>query len=146
MTLQDGSNWVTFKTRFLYAMGSLDVEGHFDGSEKTPTQPTLSSPDEKRWTTADKELNETYLAATRRWQCNEKVAHAQLAQVVSDSLLIHIQHATTVAYMWQTMVTEFDEKGQMIQVDLHRKMMEKQAADSNNIQAHLDEIHSCANP
>ena len=111
MTLQDGSNWVTFKTRFLYAMGGRDVEGHFDGSEKTPTQPTLSSPDEKRWTTVDKELNETYLTATRKWQCNEKVACAQLAQVVSDSLLICIQYATTVADMWQTMVTEFNKKG-----------------------------------
>src|SRR5882724_6004787 len=87
---QDRYNWVTFKTRFLYAMGGRDVEGHFDKSEKTPTQPTLSSPDKKRWTMADKELNETYLTVTRKWQCNEKVACAQLAQVVSDSLLICI--------------------------------------------------------
>jgi len=92
-------------------MGGHDMEGHFDGSEKTPTQPTLSSPDEKRWTTADKELNETYLTVTRKWQCNEKVVHAQLEQVVSDSLLICIQYATTVADMWQTMVTEFNKKG-----------------------------------
>jgi len=41
---------------------------------------------------ADKELNETYLTVTRKWQCNEKVACAQLAQVVSDSLLICIMH------------------------------------------------------
>jgi len=106
-------------------MGSHNVEGHFNRSEKTPTQPTLSSPDEKRWTMADKELNETYLTVTRKWQCNEKVACAQLAQVVSDSLLICIQYTTTVADMWQTMVMEFDKKGRMIQINLHCKMMEK---------------------
>src|SRR5882724_6468830 len=140
MTLQDGSNWVTFKTRFLYNMGGHDMEGHFDGSEKTPTQPALSSPDEKRWTTADKELNETYLTVTRKWQCNEKVACTPLAQVMSDSLLIRIQYATTITDMWQTMVMEFNKKGKMIQIDLHRKMMEKQATDSDNIQAHLDKM------
>jgi len=122
---QDRSNWVTFKTHFLYAMGGCDVEGHSDGSEKTPTQPTLSSPDEKRWTMVDKYLNETYLTAMRKWQCNEKVARAQLAQVISDSLLIRIQYTTTIADMWQTMVMEFNKKGQMIQIDLCHKMMEK---------------------
>src|SRR5882724_4242701 len=137
---QDRSNWITFKTCFLYAMGGCDIEGHFNGSEKTPTQPTFSSLDEKRWTMMDKELNEAYLAETRRWQCNKKVVHAQLAQVMSDSLLIHIQYATTVADMWKTMVTEFNKKGQMIQIDLHCKMMEKRAADSDDIRAYLDEI------
>ena len=121
-------------------MGGCDIEGHFNGSEKTPTQPTFSSLDEKRWTMMDKELNEAYLAETRRWQRNKKVVHAQLAQVVSDSLLIHIQYTTTVADMWQTMVTEFDKKGQMIQIDLCHKMMEKQATNSDDIRAHLDEM------
>ena len=73
----------------------------------------------------DKYLNETYLTAMRKWQCNEKVARAQLAQVISDSLLIRIQYTTTIADMWQTMVMEFNKKGQMIQIDLCHKMMEK---------------------
>jgi len=60
-------------------MGGHDIEGHFYGSKKTPPQPTFSSLDEKRWTTMDNELNEAYLAVTRRWQCNEKVVRAQLA-------------------------------------------------------------------
>jgi len=47
-------------------MGGRNVEGHFNGSDKPPSQPTLSSPDEKRWTMTDKELNEAYLAAARR--------------------------------------------------------------------------------
>ena len=82
----DRSNWITFKTHFLYAMGSCDIEGHFDRSEKPPSQLTLSSPDERNWTVKDREQNKAYLAVVRKWQRNEKIVHAQLAQVVSDSL------------------------------------------------------------
>ena len=106
-------------------MGSHDIEGHFDESETPPTQPTLSSPDEMRWTAADKELNSAYLIVARKWQCNEKIVHAQLAQVMSDSLLICIQHSKGIANMWGAIVSEFDKKGCMIQVDLCQKMMEK---------------------
>jgi len=101
-----------------------------------------------RWTTADKELNSAYLVAMRKWQRDEKIACAQLAQVVSDSLLICIQHAKGVADMWESIIAEYDKKGCMIQVDLRRKMMEKRASDADDIRAHLDEMalmHECLN-
>jgi len=121
-------------------MGGHDIEGHFDGSETPPTQPTLTSLDKMRWTAADKELNSAHFAEMRKWQHNEKIACTQLAQVVSDSLLICIQHAKGIADMWETIIPEFDRKGHMIQVELCGKMMEKQASDANDIQAHLDEM------
>ena len=136
----DGSNWVTFKTCFLFAMGGHDIEGHFNRSETFPPQPTLSSPDKKRWTVADKEQNDTYIVVVRKWQHNEKITCAQLAQVMSDLLLIFIQHAKGIVDMWGSIVTEFNKKGHMIQVDLCWKMMEKQASDADDIQAHLDEM------
>ena len=57
-----------------------------------------------------------------------------------NSLLIHIQHTKSIADMWGTIVTELDKKGCMVQVDLHCKMMEKWAADMDDIQAHLDKM------
>src|SRR5882724_521364 len=125
----DRSNWVTFKTCFLYSMGSRDVEGHFDGSDLAPPKPTLSMTNESKWMAADIEWNKAYLRSEKKWRHDEKVTCTQLAQVVSDSLLIHIQHATSVADMWRIIISEFDRKGHMVQVDLHRKMMEKCASD-----------------
>ena len=142
----DGLNWVTFKTRFLYAMGSWDVEGHFDRSDLAPPKPTLSMINESKWMVADIEWNEAYLRSEKKWWHDEKVVCAQLAQVMSDSLLICIQHATSVADMWRTIISKFDRKGCMVQVNLHLKMMEKCASDSDDIQAHLDEVvlmHEC---
>jgi len=74
---------------------------------------------ESKWTVADIERNEAYLRSEKKWWHDEKVACTQLAQVVSDSLLIRIQHATSVADMWRTIVSEFDRKGRMVQVNLH---------------------------
>ena len=105
-------------------MGGQDVEGHFDGSDLAPPKPTLSTTDESKWTAADIERNKAYIRSEKKWRHDEKVARAQLAQVVSDSLLICIQHATSVADMWRIIVSEFDRKGCMVQVDLCRKMME----------------------
>src|SRR5882672_4895555 len=82
----DSSNWVTFKTQFLFAMAGCDLEGHFDASNPSPLAPTYSSPDENRWTMADKEKNVAYCPLARKWKHDEHVACAQLAQVISDSL------------------------------------------------------------
>ena len=136
----DGSNWVTFKTQFIYAMAGHDIEGHFDRSEPCPTPPTFSTMDQNKWTPEDEAKHESHLKFIRTWKRNENIAHVQLAQAISDSLLFRIQHASNVANMWATIVMEHDRKGHMMQVDLHRRMMEKQAKETDDIWAHLDYI------
>jgi len=89
-------------------MAGRDIDGHFDGSDTPPPAPTYTTLDETKWSTADHEKNQAHLSLAKRWKHDEHVAHAQLAQVMSDSLLIRIQHAGTVADMWNTVVTEFD--------------------------------------
>ena len=44
--LLDSSNWITFKTCFLFAMEGHNVEGHFDGSKPHLVQPTPSTQDQ----------------------------------------------------------------------------------------------------
>ena len=115
----DGSNWVMFKTWFLFAMAGHDVDGHFDRSDTPPPMPTYSTLDETKWTMADHNKRQAYLSLVKRWKHDEHVTCAQLAQVMSDSLLIRIQHTGMVADMWNTVVREVDQKGHMVQVDLY---------------------------
>jgi len=129
----DGSNWVTFKTRFIYAMVGHDIEGHFNGSEPFPMPPTFSTTDQDKWTPEDETKHEFHLKLIKNWKRNENISHAQLAQAVSDSLLLRIQHTGSVADMWIAIITEYDRKGCMTQVDLCRKMMEKQAKETDDI-------------
>jgi len=127
-------------------MTSKDLEGHFDRSDPAPPFPTYSMADESRWTTMDKDKNQAYLPLAKKWKHNEYVACTQLTQVVSDSFLIQIQHAGTVADMWKTIIAEFDHKGRMVQVDLCCRMMEKWVSKTDDIRAHLDDMdlsHEC---
>jgi len=121
-------------------MASHNLEGHFNASDPAPPVPTYSSLNEDRWTTADKDKNLAYLPLARKWKHDEHIARAQLAQVVSDSLLIWIQHAGSVADMWKRIVTKFDHKGCMVQVDLRHKMMEKRVSKMDDIRVHLDDM------
>ena len=84
----NSSNWVTFKTRFLFTMAGHDLKGHFDGSDPAPLFPTYRMADESRWTAMGKDKNQAYLPLTKKWKHDEHVQCAQLAQVVLDSLLI----------------------------------------------------------
>ena len=56
----DGSNWVTFKTQFLFAMAGRNVDGHFDGSDATLPTPTDSTSDDTKWTTMDCDKSQTH--------------------------------------------------------------------------------------
>jgi len=107
----DSSNWVTFKTWFLFTMAGHNLKGHFNGSDPAPLIPTYSMADKSRWTTMDKDKNQAYQPLTKKWKHDKHITCAQLTQVVSNSLLIQIQHACTVANMWKTIVAEFDHKG-----------------------------------
>ena len=48
-----------------------------------------------------------------------------MVQVVFNLLLIQVQHASAVGDMWDTIVVEFNKKGNMVQVDLCHRMMDK---------------------
>src|SRR5882724_3496042 len=136
----DGSNWVTFKTRFIYAMPGHDIEGHFDGSEPFLTPPTFSTTDQNKWTSEDEAKHESHLKSIRTWKRNQNITHVELVQAISNSLLLRIQHTGNVTDMWATIMTEHDRKGCMTQVDLCRRMMEKRAKETDDIQAHLDDM------
>src|SRR5882672_8452804 len=86
----DGSNWVMFKTCFLFTMAGRNVDRHLDESDTTPPAWTPSTPDETKWTTEDWDKQQAHLLLVRKWKHNKHVAWAQLAQVVSNSLLIRI--------------------------------------------------------
>ena len=90
---------------------SHNLEGHFNGSNPAPLSPTYSMADKSRWTTVDKDQYQAYLPLAKKWKHDEHVTHSQLTQVVSDSLLIQIQHAGTVANMLKNIIAEFNHKG-----------------------------------
>jgi len=64
----DGSNWVTFKTQFIFAMAGCNIEGHFNGSEPFPTPPTFSTMDQNKWMAEDEAKHESHLKSIKTWK------------------------------------------------------------------------------
>jgi len=82
----------------------------------------------------DQDKNQAYLLLARKWKHGKHITWAQLAQVVSNLLLIRIQHAGTMANMWRIIVVGFDRKGCMLEVDLHCRMMDNCVSKMDDIQ------------
>jgi len=80
----DGLNWVTFKTHFLFTMGGHDIEGHFDRSETPPHSTHSQLPRQDEVDSGRQGTKQCLPHSGRKCQCDEKIMHAQLAQVVSD--------------------------------------------------------------
>jgi len=118
----------------------VNLEGHFDEATLLPRSPLTAwqmSPDGPLWTRTKVKL--TYLL--QRNGSTMSTLHAlNLHRLSPNSLLIQIQHASTVANMWKTIVVEFDHKGRMVQVDLCCRMMEKWVSEMDDIRAHLDNM------
>ena len=64
------------------------MEGHLDGSELPPTLLTPLRADPVCLTSVDKEKIEVHHVAHKKWKHDENIAWVQLAQGISDSLLI----------------------------------------------------------
>ena len=136
----DGSNWVVYKIRMKYAIASRGLTECLEGTAITPEHPMLSSTDVQKWTEKDREAMSEYESMFDRWQQHKYLVHAQITGSIKDSMLMKISHCDTAAEMWKSLCNQFEEKTCMVQVDLHKRMMQKKASEEDDIPAHLDAI------
>jgi hypothetical protein len=85
----DGSNWVIFKDRFLFAAAAGSLKGHIDGSGKPPVNP-LPTPRVPLTEDQKVEMSE-YSASLTKWEMEENIMKQALASVIPDSLFIEVR-------------------------------------------------------
>ena len=73
----DGSNWVIFKDRFLFAAATAALKGHINGTEKPPVAPV---PDTREPLTPEK-LGK-YEVLHTKWEVEENILKQALASVI----------------------------------------------------------------
>ena len=121
-----GLNWAIFSLRFQDAVEAKGYWGHFDATEPRPVPTTSPSTEE--------------LAAVAQWDKDERSAKSLLTQKIPDSALIRIRNKKTVKERWDTIVTEFTEKGAFAQTDLRTRFLESKCPDKGNVRLFLDEL------
>ena len=127
----DGRNWIIFKNCLEWALAAQGVVAHLD-AQKAP-KPV-------------KPLEAAKLAAYKTelatWEKTEFTCRQQLARALPDSTLWKILHASTVADMWKTTVTEFKSKTVLVQADLRARFQSLKCPEKGDLRAHLDKLRS----
>ncbi|KIM69871.1 hypothetical protein SCLCIDRAFT_102012 [Scleroderma citrinum Foug A] len=118
----DSRNWIIFKNRIKWALAAHGVVSHLDATKALKPAPP-----------ADPKQMDAYEAELAAWEKTEFTCHQQLTRALPDFTLWKILHATSVADMWTTIVTEFESKTVLVQADLHAHFQSLECAKKGDL-------------
>jgi hypothetical protein len=145
----DGSNWVIFKDRFLYAAAAASLKLHVDGTGKAPValkapvapeaEPATSS--EPLTEEQEKEVSD-YETELLKWQTGEAIIKQAIASVIPDSLFLEVRKEETAFRMWEAVRNQREKKSRMVTVDLRRRLQAEKCAEQGDVRAHLNKLQA----
>ena len=136
----DGSNWVIFKDRFVFAAATADLEKHIDGTGTAPI-PLAFTPGGPTPLTADQMAEiKLYEENQLKWMMNEAVIKQAIATTIPDSLFIEVRKEVTACLMWEAVWLKREKKSHMVTVDLCRKLQAEKCPEHGDMRAHLNKL------
>ncbi|KAJ7616174.1 hypothetical protein DFH06DRAFT_1013088, partial [Mycena polygramma] len=116
----DGTNWIFFRDRFIFATDAAGLTDHVldtpTGTGQEPVAPTVVDPTQP---TADEtRLTAEYLNRRRFWKSEQAIIKQGLASVIPDALFLKVKGEKTAGEMWKKVKEEFEKKSRMVTVDL----------------------------
>ena len=96
----DGSNWVIFKDRFLFAATAAALKGHIDGTDIVPAPVGFSHRPGEPLKEGQQEALKEYQLKHTKWEMEENIVKQALASVIPDSLFIEVRRKKMAALMW----------------------------------------------
>ncbi|KAJ7107822.1 hypothetical protein C8R44DRAFT_637168 [Mycena epipterygia] len=136
----DGTNWVFFRDRFLFALDAAGLSDHFDVTAAAPDAPNIKAlkylylypwgtlpniVDVAAPTAVEVKANDNYLACRRIWKSEQAIIKQGLASVLPDSLFLKVKGVETAKGMWEKVKDEYEKKSKMVTVDLRRKLQDE---------------------
>ena len=122
----DGSNWVTYRDRMIWAFNSRQWDSHLT----TTTIPTTY--------TAAGVVNG--LDPNQRWNAEEAVAKNMMATSIPDHVFNRIKSKTSTMEVWNAIKALYQTRSKMITVDLGKKLQNTKLGDKDNAQAHFTQL------
>ena len=138
-----GINWAIFSVRLQDAIEAKGFWDHFDGSSTRPVQSYTAVVTAADGTTSGgaEVIPAADLATSQhQWDKEERSAKSLLTQKIPDSTLMRIHTKRTVVERWNSIVTEYTEKGAYAQTDLRQKFLELKCPSQGNVREFLDNL------
>ena len=129
----DGSNWVIFKDRFLFAAAAASLVSHLDGTGQAPTPLTFTLEGPTPLTTEQQEEFDIYASALSKWQSEEAIIRQAIASTISDSLFLEVRKKETAVGMWEAVKDQREKKSRMVTVDLRCKLQAEKCPESGDL-------------
>src|SRR6202522_339702 len=137
----DGSNWVIFKDRFLFAAAAASLVSHIDGTGVAPTLET-GFPRCGLLSEAQQAELDKYTSDLAGWETDEAMIRQALASSISDSLILEVTKKKTGMEMWEAVKDQREKKSRMVTVDMRRKLQAEKCLESGDVRAHLNRLQA----
>ena len=124
--LADGTNWVIYRDRVVWALSANGLDVHL--SQDTPT---------------DDFFDEGVIGGLEpetRWRKQNGMVKSLIGTSVPDSVFTQIKSATTAREAWEILKRVNEERTRMVTVELVRKFRNKKCGDTDNVRTHFQEL------
>jgi transposase InsO family protein len=147
----DGSNWVTFKDRFRWAIDARGMLDQLENVVEEPIDPTALSEETSESATADSQGGETHVQSSElqyrnflirrsQWRTAEATIKQCIASMVPDSVFNRIKTKKTAKGIWDALASIFQERSLMVAIDLRQKMQSVKCGDSEDVRTHFEKL------
>jgi hypothetical protein len=122
----DGSNWVIYQDRMIWAMDSRTLSDHLTNASMPAAYGAAGTIHG--------------VTAPVRWAHGEATVKQAIAASVPDSIFNHIKGSTRTKDVWDALKALFEGRTQMIVVDLRRQIQSLKCGEDDNVHTHFDNI------
>ena len=135
----DGSNWVIYKDRFLFAAATVSLSEHINGTSVPPTLVAIPTGTESL-TDNQQVILDNYTVKMLIWKSNKAIIRQGIALTILDSLFLEVRKEVTAVKMWEAVKEKREKKSWMVTVDLWHKLQVEKCAESGDMRAHLHKL------
>jgi transposase InsO family protein len=122
----DGSNWVTYRDRMLWAVNSRDLSEHLTNASITQT-----------YTNAGTIGNAT---PQMQWTHDQAVVKQLIAASVPDTVFNRIKTGTTAKDVWDALKKLYEGRTMLILIDLGRRLQTTRCGEEDNVCEHFERL------
>jgi len=76
----------------------------------------------------------------KEWKQGEAVVKQQIAATIPDSLFMKIQNKGTALEIWEALQGDFQNKSQIVAVDLRRHLQQERCAEKGDVWVHFSKL------
>ncbi|KAI6001320.1 hypothetical protein EDD15DRAFT_2361678 [Pisolithus albus] len=122
----DGSNWLYYKARVEWAVGSKGLSGHLTSLEAKPEDLTHRKDPSWKPTTAEQKLISEYPEKLKQWTKDDGYVKQVIAASLPESLFLQVQKEETGKSVWDVLTNLFQNRSRVVAIDLRRKLQHLQ--------------------